>query len=445
MTTSHKRKLRLTRPQGRRSLRSRLVDDMDNFMTGPIGPDSDSYPGARVGRRFLWVDGFFSNISESFVLNFIVPFALALGANNGQVGALSALMNLASAAGLIPGARLEERSALRKRIVIFTSGLLGRGLLLALAAVPWFLGAPVVTYVAIALISLRALVNQLGYPAWSTLLADVVPKPIRGRYFGARNIGLAIAALVFTPLAGVAIGRIGGVRGYQVAFLIAGLMGFLGTASFAQIPDPPATKRAKNPEPFHPMVLLAAHPVFRKLTIIAFVWNLSLMIVGPFFSVFLVRDLGASPTQIGLLGAANAGVSMVGMRIFGRLNDRLGAVWVMRFTGLVIPAVPLLWALAPNPWVLIPVECLSGFIWAGYNLASFNLILGIAPEAQRARFVAIYQVSAFSAACIGPLIGSVIATFVGLRWLIVISAVGRLIIALIFMAVIPLTSDSEGA
>ncbi len=130
--------------------------------------------------------------------------------------------------------------------------------------------------------------------------------------------------------------------------------------------------------------ILRSHPRFAGFTAVAFLWNLSLMIAGPFFSVYLVRDLGASPTQIGMLAAIFSATNIIGQRVWGRLNDRHGAAWVMRLTGFMIPGVPLLWSIAPNPWYLLVAEAFSGFVWAGYGLSSFNLLLGLTPAAQRA-------------------------------------------------------------
>ena len=160
------------------------------------------------------------------------------------------------------------------------------------------------------------------------------------------------------------------------------------------------------------------------------------MIAGPFFSVYLVRTLGASPTQIGLLAAVNSAGNILGQRFWGRLNDRHGAVWVMRLTGLLIPAIPLLWSLASDPWFLIPVETFSGFMWAGYSLANFNLLLTLAPPAKRARYTAIYQVSVFGAAFVGPLLGSALVNALSIRSLLWISCAGRVIASVLFMVTV---------
>jgi MFS family permease len=414
-------------------------------MAGPADPETESYPPGRAGRRLLWLDGLVSNISDSFVTSFVNPFAMAFGATNSQIGLLSAVTNLASALGLLPGAQLEERYGHRKLIVVLTGGGAGRLLLLALALLPLFVQEPAVVYGIILVIALRAYFGQLGYPAWSALVGDLVPKTIRGRYFAARNIGLGLAALIFTPLAGRIIELGGGARGYQIGFAIAAAVGLVATGIFARIPEPPIPRPAagapRSTQERTAWAALRARPRFVAFTAVAFLWNLALMTAGPFFSVYLVRHLYASPTQIGILAAVNATANIVGQRIWGRLNDRRGAAWVMRITGLLIPLLPLLWSVAPGPWYLLPVEAFSGFVWAGYGLSSFNLLLGLTPEAQRARFVAVYQLVVFGAACGGPLLGSLLADTLTIRPLFWISGAGRLIAALLFLFTV--RSDKE--
>ena len=223
------------------------------------------------------------------------------------------------------------------------------------------------------------------------------------------------------------------------------MIGFGATAIFAKIPDRPLrpASSAATEKPEGIRSILRTHPRFAGFTAVAFLWNFSLMVAGPFFSVYLVRDLGASPTQIGLLAAIFSVTNIVGQRIWGRLNDRRGAAWVMRITGFMIPAVPLLWAVAPNPWYLLAVEALSGFVWAGYGLSSFNLLLSLTPPAQRARYTALYQISVFSSAFIGPLVGSTLAAALGIRPLFWISAAGRMIASTLFLLTV--RGDRESA
>ncbi len=354
---------------------------------------------------------------------------MALGATNSQIGLLSSLNTLAAASGLIPGARLAERAASRKRVAALSGGVIGRALLLVLAVLPFIFHSPTIIYFVVAATALRSFFSQVGYPAWSTLVADLVPERIRGRYFASRNIGLALAAMAFTPVAGWIIERGGGVRGYQIGLLLAGLIGFVGTAVFLKIKEPERAEppRVERSERLSLRSVITDHRQFAIFSAIALVWNLALMVAGPFFSVYLVRTLGATPMQIGILAAVNGIGNITGQRIWGKLNDRRGARWVMGFTGMLIPLIPIIWSAAPNPWWLIPVEILSGFAWAGYGLANFNLLLTLTPPTQRERYIALYQTVVFGAAFVGPLMGAGLANSLGIRPLLWLSAAGRFI------------------
>lgn len=409
---------------------------LDEFLAGPYDPETDAQPGSRRGRRLFWADGFVSNISESVVTNFTNPFALALGATNQQMGIMSSITNLAAAIALLPGARLDERVQSRRRIVEATS-FLHRLLLIAIALLPLLFGPAAAIYVFIFLVAVRSFFAQLGFPSWSAFTADLVPPRIRGRYFGARNIGLAVAALVFTPLAGRLADVIGLPQGYQALFVIAALVGFAAVVIFRSIPEPPrsrSTLEVAAAEVKQPLwALLRAHPRFAAFSAVAVLWNLSIMVAGPYFSVYIVRNLSATPTQIGLLAASNAMFNILGQQVWGRLNDRKGAAWVMAGTGLMIPLVPAFYALAPGAWYLIAVEAFSGFMWAGYGLSSFNLMLGLAPAEQRARFSAVYQGAVFFASFVGPLLGMLLVTVYDIRLLFWLSAIGRIVASALFM------------
>ncbi len=428
----------------------RFWKQADLFVAGPLDEEAGSEPLARQGRRLLWLDGLFSNISESFFTSFLGPFLLTFGATNAQIGILNSAMNAGAALGQLPGARLVERIGQPKRIVVWSGGIAGRLILLMVAATPLLLGAQAAIFAVITLVALRFFFNQLGFPAWSALTSRLVPTGIRGRYFASRNMAMGAAALLFAPIAGIVIQSGGSPHGYQLSFLLAGLVGFVATVFFARIPesaDRAAERGAAGTTGTTQHLaagtwsLLRSHPRFMAFTGVALVWNLALTISTPFFSVYMVRDLAASPVHIGLLAATFSIWNIAGQRVWGRLNDRRGAAWVTRLAGLLIPSIPLIWAFVPNLWWLFPEESLSGFLWAGYGLASFNLMLSLSPEHQRPRFVAVYQSVGFAAAFVGPLIGSLLADALSIRGCFLVSAGGRLLAALLF--VFTVRGDSE--
>ena len=389
--------------------------------------------------RYFWIDGLFAAISENFYLGFVALFALAYGASNSQVGLMAAAANLLGAAALFPGAQLVERSGKRKAVVVWSAGIFGRFALLGLALVPFLFGSAAVAIVAIIVFDgVRAFMANLANPAWTSLVADLVPEQMRARFFSSRNIAMGLAAMVVATLAGLLISRTNtrldsAVAGYQVVFFCAFATGMISTYAFSRIREvaPKAAERA----PHHPGDLrraLRLNPAFAGLVASALVWNFSLQLASPFFNVYLVNGLGATATAVGVLASVASLTALFGQRFFASVIDRRGPYWVQGMTSLFIPLAPLAWMLVTAPWQVAIINAFVGFAWAGYNLANFNVLLELAPLDQRARSVALYQLAVFGSAVAGPLLGGFLADRVGYQLIFLLSGIGRFAGALLF-------------
>ena len=395
----------------------------------------------RRGLRFFWLDGIFAATSEAFYLAYIPLFALAYGANNEQVGWITALGNLAGAIALFPGARLMEKTGKRKSLVLWTGGGIARIALLLLAFIP-LLGLPAqIAIIAIAsLNAVRAFMANFANPAWTAMVADIVPDMMRGRYFSSRNLSMGIATLVFATVAGWLI-RTGNTwtadpyLGYQLAFVLAFVAGMASTYSFSRIPEP------KNPEHAAHIrstvslrTALRSSPGYLGFVIFGVVWNFSLQLAAPFFNVYLVTRLGADVGTVGIVTSISSFAALGGQLLFGRVMDRRGAIFLAVLTGFPIVILPTLWMFYTEPWQVAINNLFGGFFWAGFNLANFNLLLQLTPDEGRARSVALYQTGVFAAAFVGPIVGGFLADNVGFELIFGLSGLGRLVGMVIFVA-----------
>lgn len=391
-------------------------------------------PSERWNLRWFWFDGLFANASDAIVVAYLSLFVLALGASRAQIGLMSALSSLSAALFLLPGAGLVERWGRRKPLVVSTGGGVGRAMLLLLALLPLALSGQAAIAVAIALVVLRSVAGNLGFPAWMSLTADIVPLSWRGRYFSSRNIVMGVAGMATTYLVGLLITRVGGLAGYQVALGLAFAIGMISTYSFARIHEPPLMTPQKTGHHARGSLFrhLRAYPGFMAFCGTATLWNFSLNIAGPFFNVYLVEGLGAAASMVGLLSVVSGLAALPGQRLSGILADRWGPRRVQLVAGLLIPILPLCWLLVRSPWHVVPIDMAGGFLWAGYNLAAFNFLLTLMPEERRARFSALHQVLVTVAQAGGAALGGVVAETWGYKTIFVISGIGRLIAALLF-------------
>lgn len=390
--------------------------------------------------RYFWLDGLFAAISENFYLGYIALFALAYGATNSQIGLLAAVANLLGMLSLFPGARLAERAVHRKRVVIWSAGVFGRLALVGLALVPLLFSAPTSAILAIILANgFRAFMANLANPGWTDMVADLVPESMRGRFFSSRNTAMGVAALLVAPVAGRVISLVNqrsgsNFAGYQAIFLLAFLFGLISTLSFGRIVE---TRTATSAPRLHQRGdlrrALRQRPGFIGLVVSALVWNMALQVAAPFFNVYLVSEFQATTLTIGILASIASLSALAGQRLFGRLLDIKGAYWVQIATGLLIPLAPLAWVFVSAPWQVGIINSFTGLLWAGYNLANFNLLLVLAPEEQRPRAVALFQTAVFGSAVLGPLLGGYLADAIGFKFIFGLSSAGRFLGMALFL------------
>lgn len=397
----------------------------------------------RRSLRWFLVDGALANLSDTVLLAYQSIYLLALGATRGEIGLLGSLSNLAMPLAMPLGAQLAARSRRYKGIVISLS-ILGRLALLGLIFLPYFSSSLRLVMVGIGFLLVRAFLLNLLNPAWTALVGTLVPGQWRGRYFSTRNILMGLTAFVAVLGIGELIDQLGKPLGYQVAFGIALVAGLGGTAAFARIEEPhrePSRLARGERRAFWQALKKRGH--FLAFCAVATLWNLSVQIAGPFFTPYLVEEVNISAATIGLLTAAATLAALPGQRLFGMLNDHKSPRWIQRLTGFIIPLVPAVWGFINRPWQAFPVEIVSGFLWAGFNLASFNLLLELTPEHERPAFVAFYQTVVGLGMAAGAALGGLLAQRVGYRSVFLASAGGRWVAALLFALLVARTRPAQ--
>jgi len=400
-------------------------------------PALDIPPGQRQGMRMFWLDGVFASICEAFITPYLTVYLLALGANAQQVGLFAAAAGLATALAYLPGAYLADRLP-NYRSMVVVSSLAYRGLLLILLALPWLIHGQALITAVIVLSALRSGFSVLSYPAWAALCAAIVPESVRGRYFSARTLAMSLAALVTIPLAGRLISSIPVPLGYQISFGLALVAGLISSWCYAQIPLLPVAKPARRQgfPVWSALKSIPQRPDFARFCVIALTLNLGLQIAAPFFNVYMVRNLGATAGFVGLATMASTAADVLGNRTFGPLLDRRGTRWVMLHTLPLLAILPLPWLLIRQPWQILPINVAGGFLWAGYNLAIFNLLLLSTPADERPLYSALINTGIASTALVGPLIGGALYAHWGFGPVIVVTSLARIITSgLIFLLI----------
>ncbi len=419
-------------------IRERLSRRASLFITG--GEWALAQPeGSRRNLRNYWFDGLFAAASDTVPINYLTLYLIALGATGAQVGWYSALTSLAAALSLLPGAFLVEKFGRRKEITIIFGGLGARLLLLVLALLPLGADGQALIWLVIIFSIVRAVAGNLAFPAWMSMTGSIVPLEGRGRYFGSRNLVMGIASMILTYLLGEFITFAGSPLGYQLALGLSFATGLVSTWFFSQINEP----RTESP-PAASMSIslrgiwqdLRGAPIFLALCGTAALWNFALNIAGPFFNVYMAQDLRFTAAMIGITSVATSVSRLFTQPKFGELSDRWGPARVQMIFMFLIPILPFMWMFITELWQVVATNLLGGILWGAFELASFNFLLMLTPEAQRARYSAIYQVVVAVALAGGAAFGGFITERWGYTAIFLASGVGRLLAAVAFMVLV---------
>jgi len=353
----------------------------------------------------------------------LTRFAKLLGLPAFGFGVLAALP-FAGALVELPASLLIARYGHRKTLII-VSGMSYRALWIGIALIPWVLPPP---WWWPALLVVRALSSLGGHvmrPAVLSWFADVVPGRIRGRFFsrwtqGGRLVGLAVTLLV-GPLLDWAHGVGEGTlcRVISITFAVSAVLGMIDFLWLVPIPDV-----AHRPERRIRLRELFGEPLrdrrFRHYLGFTMTLTLAMGYIGQFVFLYLFDVVGVTHSRANvMLQAVPLVLSILVVRPWGRLIDRLGCKPTMVIAGVLIIHGGAAWILVTpkHQWLGYMVVAVAMAAWPGVELGSFNMLLAMS-ESRRGRrqgsaYVAVNSVAVAVAGTLSGLFGGAMAKALG--------------------------------
>lgn len=368
---------------------------------------------------------------------YIAPFALSVGANNLQIGLLSSLPALFSPIIQILGSRLMENHSRKK---IMTIGAILQALMwlpiLVLGLIYWHRASSYIPITLIIAYLIYAIFGAVGGPAWFSLLGDVVPNKIRGKYFGKRNRICTAVMLVATLLAALVVdyfktkGMV--LMGFAAIFLVASISRMISSYLLSKHYEPKFKLEEGYYFSFWQFVKKAPSNNFGRFVIYVGMIYFAVLVAAPFFTVYMLKNLRFSYTTLMLVNISAIVFTFLFLPVLGKFADRYGNRELLKIGGILIPFLPLLWLFSGNPWYLAFVpQLLSGLGWTSFNLASSNFIYDAVTPQRRGICITYFNAFVSAGTFLGATVGGVIATYVpitfmnNLLFLFVISGVLR--------------------
>jgi MFS family permease len=344
---------------------------------------------------------------------FVPAYLHVLSGSDVTVGLGLALQQLGGVVSPIWGALHIEH---RKRVlsISMTLGTLMRIPILGLALCGWFLHGQALLVTAMAFLFFLGLFSGPQGVAFQFLLAKMIPIRQRGRLQGWRNMTGGLIAAALSYLAGrylVENNALG--NGYGSTFLAAFLLTSAGLTAFALLVREPElpTLRPKSRiwdrlRDFPGMLKDDRNFLF---FMIARTFAIASRIAAPFYIVYAARTVTLSGNTIGVLSFAYLIADTATNLLWGHLSDRSG------FRATLVAAL-VLWIAATFLLMgahSLPLMFLAFFgLGAGnsaYLMSAQNIVFEFGHRDDMAMRLALSNTAESAMACVGPLLGGVIA------------------------------------
>jgi MFS family permease len=360
--------------------------------------------------------------------NYLSAFALLLHAIPFQIGLLSALPQLIGACVQLLSVKILDRVG-HRRTMILTGAATQAVCWVPLLLLPWLFPA----YGAWLLIAGAVLYFAAGHftiPAWNSLMTDLVHPDRRGAYFSRRSRIMSVTSFAALCSAGVILSVtetwVTPWVGFALIFVVAASARAFSTRYLSRLDEEAAATSGEAPHGIIPFLRQDASRNFRRFLLFSSLMHASVLIAGPYFVVYLLRDLHFSYLEYTTWLAAQVLAQFLTLKGWGRIGDRFGNKKLLVCTGLLVPFIPMLYLLGTNVWFLTAVSFGGGIVWAGLALGLQNYVFDVVQAEDRAKAVAVWNTVNAAGWFAGAMFGGWLATVApstlrasGLEWQLV--------------------------
>jgi MFS family permease len=293
-------------------------------------------------------------------------------------------------------------------------------------------------------VSFYLVFGLVGVPAWNSWMGDLVNINEKGRFFGKRSRITGLASFLSFIAGGVLLQRIGDQTGskylgfvsiFALAFVSRLCSFYFLTRKYEPVYRIGSDERPRIRDFFQDPRLRN----FTYLSLYISFMSFTIFIAAPFFTPYMLKDLKFDYKTFTLVIASSTIVRFFTLSIWGRLCDIYGTRKVLTVSGFLMPAIPFFWVISGNVWFLVAAQCYNGFIWAGFEISSFNYMYDTTRPTNRVTSVAYFNVLNGIAIFLGALCGNVLVKYTNVFWSVylivfLVSGILRYAVSFIFLS-----------
>lgn len=359
--------------------------------------------------KYSIAEGSANSIKDGIEGNYIIPFALLLGATNEFIGILTSLPEMFGIFVQTISSKLIKKTKSKKlanRITKFIGNLFWIPIIL----IPLLFSNGLLWL--LLFLCIRVAFSQIDDTIWCSWMADIVPNRIRGSFFGKRNMFLNTFSFIASLLAGWFLGIVHNLYGFMIIFSIAFSVNFISIYLIGKISEMPYSHNHKKRFSFkHFIYGIKNHSNYSNFVLYRTIMNFSIHISAPFWIVYVLKNMNIGYFWYAVAIGVYMIVNIISQRYWGKMIDVFGEKKIMFVCAFMLPFTALMMIFITSVSTLMIERIFAGFAFSGFHLASFNYLLSASPQEDSPTFIANYKVFAGFGASLGPLVGGFLAAF----------------------------------
>ena len=387
--------------------------------------------------KYSILDASFYSAMVGFGESFFSAFAVFLKSSNSQIGLLGSLPQTLGSIIQLFSERLLNLLNSRKRFVCISAFL--QALMYIPIALVFFFGefSP---YMLILFVCFYFIFGMIAGSAWSSWMGDMVNEEERGSYFSRRNTIAGFISFIALLTAGYLLQNFDKTQylGFTIIFILAFLFRIISVIYLSLKYEPKYIAQKDDKTSFIEFIKKAGSRDYGVFILFLCLMNFSIYIAAPYFAAYMLYDLRLTYIQYTILIAAAVISKYLSMMMWGKAVDKYGTKKVLTLSGFLMPSVSLLWIFSPSLNYLILVQMFSGFVWAGFEIASFNFFFDTIIPQKRAKYISYYNVLNGIALFTGAMAGALLIKYNMFSWpkyytVFLLSGILRYLMAFLFI------------
>jgi len=323
----------------------------------------------------------------------VAGFAKAIGFGDLMYGVMLALPVLGGVAQVFASYFLEKSK--KRKLIFLISGFLHRLPWALIAILPLILGkgSYILLFFLILLMTISSISNSFTNVSFWSWINDLVPMHIRGRFFSRR----ATISTIVGMLSGLAIGKYldlhNNLKGFSIIFVFAAIMGMLDIGCFFFVKDIPMKNQKQQIDLKMMFISTLKNDYFKKFMFFFVIWNFGLSIAGPYFNMYMIKNLKMSYFDIILLTQIVSNiVTIITLPYIGRVVDKIGNRPMLLLAASLLSLLPVVWCFTNEnnyKYLVTLISIFAGMLWPIIDMSNNNLILKLSDQTQTSMYVGV--------------------------------------------------------